>query len=169
MDTKWAQDGEKVLGRKADWKRLGLFNVDTAAPSNPEQGEGHFHDTYQSLGLYDSALWHRVMQCRVVPKDDDYTINAYECDGRCFTNEGCSGLVTLTLPSCAANLIVDFLIQDANGIKVAPASGDNIRILAATSTTGCQSTTLSGFIRLVGINTTEWFGISKHSVKFALL
>lgn len=172
MDTKFSQNDIKVLGLKSDIYAVGKYNINSAAMSNPEEGEGWFNETYKSLNLYNGTLWKTLLQCYVIPKIADYTISIYECDGRYFTNEGSSGLVTFTLPSVSSNLIVDFIVQDSDstgGIKIVPASGDTIRIGGSTSATGIQGDDISAQIRLIGISTSEWIGIMKSSLTFTLL
>jgi len=106
----------------------------------------------------------------VIVKATSYTITAAECNGRfAFSNEGAGGLVTLTLPTAVANYSVKFIVQNVNGIKVAPGASDTIRLGASSSATGIQSTTVGATVDLICINATEWIGVRSGFIDFATL
>lgn len=109
------------------------------------------------------------VRSNIVAKTTSYTINAGECDGRTYTNEGCAGKVTFTLPSAEAGLEVSFIVEDANGIRVDPGASDDIRLGADTSSTGIESTTVGATVRLKCINATNWIGIQAGYINFATL
>lgn len=82
--------------------------------------------------------------------------------GKEFTNEGAAGLITFNLPTAVANLVYDFIVQDADGIKIVASGGDTIRLAANVSAAAgnAQSTTIGSTVRLVAINATEWIATS---------
>jgi len=100
----------------------------------------------------------------VVSKTGNYTISDSE-SGTVFTNEGATGLITLTLPAAATQLQFIFVHESTtNGanIKIQAASGDTIRINTTVSSSGgyVQSGQVGETILLVAINATEWIAIS---------
>jgi hypothetical protein len=77
-----------------------------------------------------------------------------------FTNEGTtSGQPTMTLPSATKGLHYTFIVQDANGMVVAAAPGDTIRI-ASDDGVYIVSSTVGSSVVLVAVNATEWIAIS---------
>lgn len=106
----------------------------------------------------------------VIVKAASHTITVAECNGRItFSNEGAGGLVTFTLPAAIAGLSVKFMVQDVLGIKVEDGGGDTIRLGAASSATGIQSTTVGDTVALICINAAEWIGLRSGSTGFATL
>lgn len=104
---------------------------------------------------------------RPVPKTSNYTLldggdNSER--GCCFTNEGATGLVTLTLPTAVAGYEASFDVQDADGIKVLAASGDTIRMdgLVSAAAGFAQSTAIGSTLRIRAINATEWIAESSQ-------
>jgi len=80
---------------------------------------------------------------------------------RVYTNEGASGAPStrpITLPTAAAGARVEFINQNANGLRVVAAAGDTIRISEqVTKTAGyveCFNT--GNTIVLTAINSSEW-------------
>jgi hypothetical protein len=74
------------------------------------------------------------------------------------TNAGATALVTRTLPSAAAGLVYRFACLDADGIKVAAAAGDEIRVIdKVTAAAGyIQSTTIGSFVEVMAMDATTW-------------
>lgn len=81
-----------------------------------------------------------------------------------FTNEGATAQNYHTLPSAAAGLDFEFVVQDADGIRVVANAGDTIRDVGTVSAAAgyIQSTTVGSVIRLKAINATEWVVVSKQ-------
>lgn len=101
----------------------------------------------------------------VIPQSTSTTVNA---NSDYYTNEGATALVVYTLPSAAAGLQVTFIVQDADGIRINPAAGDNIKIAAIASSNGVQCTQIGGTVTLLAINDTEWISIATNRTWGAL-
>lgn len=82
------------------------------------------------------------------------------------TNEGATGLVTLTLPNASAGSFISFAVQDANGIRIQAGSGDTIRVIDAVTSAGgyIQSTAIGSTVLLWGLNADEWVAMSVTGV-----
>lgn len=82
--------------------------------------------------------------------------------GTLLTNEGSTAQNYHTLPTAAAGLCFEFLVQDADGLRVVANTGDTIRIAGSASAAAgyIQNSTIGGAIRLCAINATEWFATS---------
>ncbi len=80
-----------------------------------------------------------------------------------LTNEGAASQNYHTLPTAAAGLEFEFVVQDTDGIRVAAAAGDTIRDGATVSALAgfIQSTTQGSTLRVLAINATEWVVLSK--------
>lgn len=80
-----------------------------------------------------------------------------------ITNEGATGLVTLTLPAAAAGIQYTYYVQDSDGIKVQAAAGDTIRRAATVSASAgyVKSVVVGGSLTLVAVNATEWVSLSE--------
>jgi len=59
MDSKWTDAG-KVLNLKVDILALGLNNVSSGAPSNPEEGEPWYDSTNHFIRWYDGTGWNAI-------------------------------------------------------------------------------------------------------------
>lgn len=81
-----------------------------------------------------------------------------------LTNEGATAQNYHTLPTAAAGLDFEFVVQDSDGIRVVASSGDTIRDVATVSAAAgfIQSTTVGSTLRLLAINSTEWIVTSKQ-------
>lgn len=79
-----------------------------------------------------------------------------------LTNEGATALNYHTLPAADAGLSFTFYVQDADGIRITPASGDSIRVGATGGTVDkyLQDTTIGDSVTLAAINATEWVAVS---------
>lgn len=84
--------------------------------------------------------------------------------GTVLTNEGATAQNYHTLPTAAAGLVFEFVVQDADGIRVVAATGDTIQDVGTVSATAgyIQSTTIGSVIRLAAINATQWVVMSKQ-------
>lgn len=84
--------------------------------------------------------------------------------GTLLTNEGSTAQNYHTLPSAAAGLQFDFVVQDSDGMRIVAATGDTIRDVATVSSAAgyIQSTTVGSTLRLVAINATEWIVTAKQ-------
>lgn len=83
-----------------------------------------------------------------------------------LTNEGTTAANYHTLPTAAAGYVFEFIVQDADGLRVVANTGDTIRVIdKVTATAGyIESTTIGSVVRLVAINATEWYATSVHGV-----
>lgn len=81
-----------------------------------------------------------------------------------LTNEGTTAQNYHTLPTAVAGLVFEFIVQDADGIRVVAAAGDTIQDVGTVSATAgyIQSTTIGSAIRMVAINATQWVLTSKQ-------
>lgn len=82
--------------------------------------------------------------------------------GTIWTNEGASVQNYYTLPTAQAGLLFTFIVQDSDGIRVNANTGDTIRMVTAVSGTAgyTESTVVGSTVRLLAINSVEWFGIA---------
>lgn len=83
-----------------------------------------------------------------------------------LTNEGATAANYHTLPTAAAGYAFEFIVQDADGIRVVANTADTIRVIdKVTAAAGyIESTTIGSVVRLVAINATEWYATSVHGV-----
>ena len=72
MDSKWTDAG-KVLNLKVDILALGLNNVGSSAPSNPEEGELWYDSTNDLLKSYDGAAWDTLLTIGDIHINTDIT------------------------------------------------------------------------------------------------
>ena len=84
--------------------------------------------------------------------------------GTILTNEDATAQNYHTLPTAVAGLVFEFVVQDADGIRVVAATGDTIQDVGTVSATAgyIQSTTIGSVIRLAAINATQWVVMSKQ-------
>lgn len=82
------------------------------------------------------------------------------------TNEGATSKPVLTLISAATGDNYTFVVQDADGIRIAANTGDTIRVIdKVTAAAGyIESTTIGSVVTLVAINATEWIATSIQGV-----
>jgi len=75
-----------------------------------------------------------------------------------FTNSGATGLVTLTLPDAAAGLVYRFRVADTDGLKIAAATGDTIRVGSSVSAAAgnVQSSIVGEMVELEAVSDSEW-------------
>lgn len=77
-----------------------------------------------------------------------------------YTNEGSSGITTVTLPTAVAGLQYVGMVQANQTLTITAATGDTIRVSTSVTATGgsVTSNVIGSVIRLTAINATEWFG-----------
>lgn len=97
----------------------------------------------------------------IVPHTSNVTMQAVAIH-KVHTNEGATAKIELTLPTAAAGLDYEFVVQDADGLKIIAGADDTIRVAAGeTPAAGyIECTTIGNTVRLVAINATEWIAIS---------
>lgn len=78
-----------------------------------------------------------------------------------FTNEGASSKPSYTLPSADAGMVISFIVQDADGLRVIAATGDTIRTSGQVSKSAgyIESTAIGSVLTLRCINATEWIAV----------
>lgn len=140
--------------------------IDDLDVTTPTEGTSYIPELNDAIREIKRAL---TVTLDVTVKATSFTVLKGQCDGRVFTNEGAGGLVTLTLPTAVAGYRVGFIVQNVNGIKVAPGASDTIRLGASSSATGIQSTTIGATVELECINATEWIATKRGYVDFATL
>jgi hypothetical protein len=112
-----------------------------------------------------AAVWLRIttpkLEANTAGVGAPNVITAAE-DGRTFTNEGATALNYHTLPAAAADLRLEFIVQDDDGIRVTAAAGDTIRLGdKVTIAAGyIESTEIGAAVSLVAVNATEWIATS---------
>lgn len=75
-----------------------------------------------------------------------------------FTNEGATAQVYIDLPTASSGLTYNFVVQDADGIRITANTADTVRIGADVSAAAgyISSTEVGASISVVAINATEW-------------
>lgn len=159
------QNGDPIDDRDFD----GEFNAMTTAlnrkvlcsgtaPSNPIEGSSWCDTTNKQLKIYFNSLWQTFAKS-VTPTiiTGDQILTSADSQSN-ITNDGASGLITLTLPTASAGLIFAFCVQNVNGIKVVASAGDTIRIFdQVTKDTGyVSSVDVGSTLFVVAINNAEW-------------
>lgn len=83
-----------------------------------------------------------------------------------FTNEGATAANYHTLPTASAGLVFEFVVQDADGMRIVAGAGDTLRVIdKVTAAAGyIESTTIGSVVRLMAINATEYVATSIHGV-----
>jgi len=83
-----------------------------------------------------------------------------------LTNEGATAANYHTLPTAAAGYVFEFVVQDADGLRIVADTDDTLRVIdKVTAAAGyIESTTIGSVVRLVAINATEWYATSVHGV-----
>lgn len=79
-----------------------------------------------------------------------------------LTNEGSAAKNYHTLPTAAANLEFEFIVQDADGLRVVAGAGDTIRIGNTVSAAAgyAEASSIGAALTLKAVNATEWFATS---------
>lgn len=79
-------------------------------------------------------------------------------------NTGATAQVVLTLPAAEAGLRIVAVVLDTDGIQVAAATGDTIRIASSVSSAGGTATNavIGSVLELVAMNDTQWIA---HAVQ----
>lgn len=82
--------------------------------------------------------------------------------GKNLTNEGTTARNYNTLPSAAAGMSFEFVVQDADGMRIVAAAGDTIRVAGSVSAAAgyIQNATVGSAIRLLAVNATEWIAVN---------
>ncbi|MCY2925982.1 MAG: hypothetical protein NT031_11190 [Planctomycetota bacterium] len=82
--------------------------------------------------------------------------------GKTLTNEGATARNYHTLPSAAAGMSFEFVVQDSDGMRIVAAAGDTIRVAGNVSAAAgyIQNATVGSAIRLLAVNATEWIAVS---------
>lgn len=80
-----------------------------------------------------------------------------------LTNEGATAQNYHTLPTAAAGLEFEFVVQDTDGIRVVAGADDTIQDVGTVSGAAgfIQSTTVGSALRLLAINAVQWVVMSK--------
>lgn len=83
-----------------------------------------------------------------------------------YTNEGATAANHHTLPTAAAGLVYEFIVQDADGMRIVANTDDTIRVIdKVTAAAGyIESATIGSVVRLMAINATEYVATSIHGV-----
>lgn len=110
--------------------------------------------------------WSRVVvDLTVEAKTLVYAINAFDDQGRTFTNQGATGpgIVVFTLPTAVAGQSYTFIVQDVLLLQIVAAAGDTIRIGSSGGVTvpgTVTATAIGDVVELIAINATEWIARS---------
>jgi len=116
--------------------------------------------TNASTGI-GSLLASRVVEASTAGSGAPNVLAANESN-KVFTNEGATAASYFTLPAAVAGLYFpEFVVADADGLRVTAAAGDVIHLSnGQTSTAGgyCESTTQWTSTSAQAINATDWYG-----------
>jgi len=111
--------------------------------------------------IYGGLLSARVVEASTAGSGAPNVLTATESN-KVFTNEGATAKSYQTLPSAVAGLYFpEFVVADADGLRVTAAAGDVIHLSnGQTSTAGgyCESTTQWTSTSAQAINATDWYG-----------
>lgn len=90
------------------------------------------------------------------------TVYASGASNVTYTNQGAAGGTTLRLPTAAAGIRIECVIQAAQTLTVTAATGDTIRIGASVTAAGGSATcsTVGSSVSLRAINETEWVAVA---------
>lgn len=93
-------------------------------------------------------------------KSANYSIVTNDA-GKTFTNQGSSGTIVLALPEASAGLAYSFVARSSNVIQVTASSGNIIQAGSGRSGAGgiIESTGQGDTLKLVAINSTEWYAV----------
>lgn len=132
-----------------------------AAPAAPDVGEKRVSAGVKLITNAGAGVGVERGAVEVVPEAATPVAVAVTDVGRVFTNEGAAALIVFNLPTAAANLTFDFVVQDADGLQVVAAAGDTINLAGVVSAVaGNAKSFLPGAtLRLVAINATEWIAM----------
>ena len=107
--------------------------------------------------------WHGGVggSATIVPKTANFNI-ASAASGTIYTNEGASAQITGTIQSNTAGLDYGFVVQNSNGIVIQLPAGATAWIGSTSTSVGgtLTSTTVTGQIEILAINSTTWTAIS---------
>ncbi len=97
----------------------------------------------------------------VTPDADGTTITPDQ-SGATFTNTGAVAIAPFVLPAAAAGLNYEFIVTDADGLRVTAASGDTIRVTISVSAAAgnIASTQIGATLKLRAVDTTQWIATS---------
>jgi len=86
--------------------------------------------------------------------------------GRVYSNTGATARNDYTLPTAVGGRHYQWVILDADGIRITANTADTIRVIdKVTAAAGyIESTTIGSVVTLVAINATEWVATSIHGV-----
>lgn len=138
---------------------VNAFDVlDTAAE---RAAAGVWRDTDGSTGI-GKRLTGKLVEANTAGSGGPNILAALE-SRTVLTNEGATAQNYHTLPTAAAGVEFEFVVQDADGIRVVANTADTIRDGATVSAAAgfIQSTTQGSTLRLLAINATEWIVMSK--------
>jgi hypothetical protein len=63
------------------------------------------------------------------------------------------------LPAAAAGYCFEWIVQDADGVKIVAGAGDTVRVANAVSAAAgyvCDAATIGNALKMCAINATEW-------------
>lgn len=78
--------------------------------------------------------------------------------GTTYTNAGASAITPFVLPEAASGLNFEFVVADADGIRVTAQAGDTLQVSSAVSASGgkAESTVVGSVLALLAIDTSQW-------------
>ncbi len=140
----------------------GATSADTGSTFQRDTGTGGGAYLNTSTGGSGTDWSRIVVQLTVDAKTVAYAINAFNDQGRTFTNEGAAAIVVFTLPTAVAGQSYTFIVQDADLLRVVAAAGDTIRLGSSVSAAAgnVESTAIGDVVELIAINATEWIARS---------
>lgn len=95
----------------------------------------------------------------VSSKSVSYPVTAADCVGKWFSNKTASGEIVFTLPAVASGLIVCFIVESYNYLKITPQAGDKIVSLAVDGQS-IRSRTLRNSI-ILKATAYDWYVLTK--------
>lgn len=115
-----------------------------------------------AIGALQSAL---LVEANTAGSGAPNVLTAVE-SGTVLTNEGTTAKNYHTLPTAASGYVFEFIVQDADGIRIVANTDDTIRVIdKVTAAAGyIESTTIGSTVRLVSANAVEWYAMSIHGV-----
>ncbi|OQC39624.1 MAG: hypothetical protein BWX64_01613 [Acidobacteria bacterium ADurb.Bin051] len=106
-------------------------------------------------------LWNTHVEPNTAGSGAPNVLTAAE-SGTLLTNEGATAQNYHTLPTAAVGLCFEFVVADADGIRIVAGADDTIRVAGDVSATAgyIQNSTIGGAVRLCAINAVEWVAMS---------
>jgi len=140
----------------------GATSADTGSTFHRDTGTGGGAYLNTSTGGSGTDWSRIVVDLGVDAKAVAYAINAFNDQGRVFTNEGAAAIVVFTLPTAVSGQSYTFIVQDADLLRVVAAAGDTIRLGSSVSAAAgnVESTAIGDVVELIAINATEWIARS---------